>query len=75
MLAVDNLNPSVRRGEVCGFLGPNGGGLVGAFRSTVTQRGAPAPPVSAGRGAVILAIYLVVFTVISAPIVRRRDLA
>lgn len=62
--------------EVLSFLpGVNGGGLVGAFRSTVTQRGAPIPLVSAGRGAVTLVIYLVVFTVISALIVRRRDLA
>lgn len=62
--------------EVLSILpGVNGGGLVGAFRSTVTQRGAPTPLVSAGRGAVTLAIYLVVFTVITALIVRRRDLA
>jgi ABC-2 type transport system permease protein len=62
--------------EVLSFLpGVNGGGMLGAFRSTVIQRGAPAPLVSAGRGALTLAIYLVAFSVVAALIVRRRDLA
>jgi ABC-2 type transport system permease protein len=62
--------------EVLSFLpGVNGGGLVGAFRSTVQQRGAPAPLVSAGRGALTVVIFLIVFSVVAALIVRRRDLA
>jgi ABC-type transport system involved in multi-copper enzyme maturation permease subunit len=55
--------------------GVNGGGIVAAFRGSIPQRGVPAPLVSAGRGALTVAIYLVVFSVIAALIVRRRDLA
>ena len=55
--------------------GVNGGGIVAAFRGSVPQRGVPAPLVSAGRGALTVAIYLLVFSVVAALIVRRRDLA
>jgi ABC-type transport system involved in multi-copper enzyme maturation permease subunit len=55
--------------------GVNGGGIVAAFRGSVPQRGVPAPLVSAGRGALTVAIYLLVFSVVAAFIVRRRDLA
>jgi ABC-type transport system involved in multi-copper enzyme maturation permease subunit len=55
--------------------GVNGGGIVAAFRGGVPQRGVPAPLVSAGRGALTVAIYLLVFSVVAALIVRRRDLA
>ncbi len=61
--------------EVLRFLpGVNGSGLVAAFASTVRQRGQTIPLVSPGRGAVTLAVYLVAFIVVSALIVRRRDL-
>ena len=55
--------------------GVNGGGIVAAFRGSVPQRGVPAPLVSAGRGALTVAIYLLVFSLVAALIVRRRDLA
>ena len=55
--------------------GVNGGGIVAAFRGTIPQRGVPAPLVSAGRGALTVAIYLLVFSVVAALIVRLRDLA
>lgn len=62
--------------EVLKFLpGVNGTAVVRAFSSSVPQRGNPTQLVSSGRGAITLAIYLVVFTVVSALIVRRRDLA
>ncbi len=43
--------------------------------SSIPQRGVPAPLVSAGRGAVTVAIYLLIFSVVAALIVRRCDLA
>ena len=55
--------------------GVNGGGIGAAFRGSIPQRGVPAPLVSAGRSALTVAIYLLVFSVVSALIVRRRDLA
>lgn len=62
--------------DVLQFLpGVNGSGIVAAFRNTVPGRNVAAPLVSAGRGTVTLVIYLLVFSVISALIVRRRDLA
>jgi ABC-type transport system involved in multi-copper enzyme maturation permease subunit len=62
--------------EVLKFLpGVNGTAMVRAFSSTVPTRGNAAPLVSAGRGAITLAVYVLAFTVVSALIVRRRDLA
>jgi len=55
--------------------GVSGTAIVAAFRSTVPGRNVAAPLVSAGRGAVTLIVYLLAFLVISAVIVRRRDLA
>lgn len=62
--------------EVLKFLpGVNGTAIVRAFSSSVPIRGNPTALVGSGRGAITLAVYLLVFTVVSALIVQRRDLA
>lgn len=62
--------------DVLQFLpGVSGSAIVAAFRSTIPGRNVAAPLVSAGRGALTLAIYLAIFCIVPAVIVRRRDLA
>ena len=61
--------------EILRFLpGINADGLVRAFVTTVPQRGQATPLVGAGRGSITLLVYLVVFIVLSALVIRRRDL-
>ena len=60
--------------EVLKFLpGVNAAAMNSAFPLSFQNLNAPAPLVSAGRGALTLAIYLVVFTVLALLIFRSRD--
>jgi len=62
--------------DVLKFLpGVSGSAIVAAFRSTVPGRNVAAPLVSAGRGTLTFAIYLAIFCIVPAVIVRRRGLA
>jgi hypothetical protein len=57
--------------------GPNAGALAGYFGSGALEQGAPTPTllVGPGQASLVLGLYLLAFCVLSAAIVRSRDIS
>ncbi len=57
------------------FVGQNANALTGSFGSAIATRGTQAPAVSAEQAVLVLAGYALAFIVLTAAVIRTRDVA